>query len=382
MLRACAVFTVATGILAGHALKPAEPVVIKADLIGPYLYLNAEVNGKPVRLLIDSGAGLNVLSPEAADRLGIQGGTPVNASGAGSASVPARIVTLDSLKIGAAVQNKAPAVVVPLPGILGVDGLVGHGFIDTYVTTFDYEAKTLTFTPPSEFKVPSGFVEKELRIRENIPEVQMTIDGAVNWVKVDTGASDSLTLFDTFVEARDLRSKLKKARSGFGGGVGGMSVSENAKITGLNLAGSELPEMTATLSRLKSGAFADKESAGNLGAGILSRYTMILDYSRRKAYFKPNSSIGAPEKTNRSGLSTDFKNGAHTVLMVAKDSPAEKAGVKAGETIIGLNGKPAGDMHPMEMWSVWRHPAGTKLILKVQTKEGEERLVEITLADY
>ncbi len=372
---------VALTLLTGHVLKPAEPVSIKADLIGPYFYVNGEVNGKPVRLAVDSGAGLNVLTPKAAERLGITGGSAIDASGAGTAPVKAKLVTLDSIKVGGAELKKSAAVVVGLPEILEADGLVGYGFLQSFVMTFDYEKSTLTFTKPDEFKAPSGFIETPLRVRGNISEVKMTVDDTEGWVKVDTGASDTLTLFDSFVESRELRERLPDVKEVQGMmGVGGAIASDQAKIKGLILAGVDLPEMTISMSRQKSGAFADSEAIGNLGADILRRFTVILDYAHSKAYFKRNANFDAPTLHNRSGIVLNFDGKEHKVLGVQDGSVGKAAGIVAGDVVTEVDGKPVGKMRAFDVWGALRQKAGTKVKLKLKAKDGKEREVTLTLA--
>lgn len=376
------VSTAVVALLAAHVVAPPDPVTIQAELKGPYFYVNAEANGKPLRLAVDSGAGMNLLTPAAADRLGIKGGTPVNANGVGNSSVAAKIVDMESLKIGNATQNHPQAVVIALPEVLEVDGLVGYGFFSTFVTTLDYEKQQMTFTPPSEFKAPAGYIETPLRVRGNIPEVQMTVDGVEGWVKVDSGASDALTLFDDFVESRELRERLPDVREVLGMmGVGGGAAADEAKMKGLILAGFELPDMMISMSKQKKGAFADKEAIGNLGGDILRRFTVILDYTHGKAYFKKNKNFDVPQLYNRTGIALLYAAKQHKVIGVRPGSVGEKSGVVVGETILAVNGTPVEKLHPLDVWAALRAPAGTKVKLKIRNKQGKERDTDLTLAD-
>lgn len=366
-------------MLAALTMLLVQPAAIPVEMVGPYLVVPTKVNGQTLRLLVDSGAGMNVLTNAAAKRLGIEGGTPVQASGVGNASVSARIVSLKSLQIGDLPATASSAVVIDLPAALEVDGLIGYGVLSSFVTTIDYEKSTIRFQPAGQFKAPSEFTPTSLRIRSNIPEVPMIIDGVETWCKVDTGASDSLTLFDSFVESRGMRTKLKTKPSLGGMGVGGFSSGEMAEMSGIKLAGNELPIFSVTLSRQSKGAFADKGSSGNLGADVLRRFTVILDYAGEKAYFKKNANFGAPYATNRSGAAVLFDGKVHRVRLVSKDSAAAEVGIKAGDLIRAVDGVSVEKMKAMEVWSALRRPAGTKVKLSIETTAGEKRDVELTL---
>ncbi|MBX7131635.1 MAG: aspartyl protease family protein [Fimbriimonadaceae bacterium] len=355
------------------------PIEIQAERVGPYLVAPAVINGSPVRLLLDSGAGMNVLTNASAKRLGIEGGTPVQASGVGDATVTARIVSLTSLAFGNETGKPSSAVVVDLPAILESDGLIGHGVLSSAITTIDYEKATLRFEPIAGWKAPAGFTAIPLRVRSNIPEVPMKIDGVETWCKVDSGASDALTLFSTFVESRGLRTKLKTKPSLGGMGVGGISTGETAEMSGIELAGHKLPSFTVTLSRQQKGAFADKDASGNLGADILRRFTVILDYKGEKAYFRKNAHFEQPFATNRSGAAVLFDGKEHRVRMVSKDSAAFDAGVKIGDRILAVDGKPVEQMKAMDVWAALRQPAGTKVRLTVQSGTDDRRDVELVL---
>jgi clan AA aspartic protease (TIGR02281 family) len=360
-----------------------QPVSVNAERTGAYLVLQATINGKPCRLLVDSGAGMNVLTTDAAKRLGIEGGTSISASGAGTKSVPAKIVKLASLKVGNADLKDAPAVVVELPPVLQADGLIGHGFLSHWVTKIDYEKATFEFTKPDEFKAPADFTSVPLRVRGNIPEVKMSVEGVEGWVKVDTGASDALTLFDGFVTKQGLREKFKNLETHISGfGVGGPIEGERTRVTSLKLAGNDLPPFTIMLSRQKTGAFADNEVMGNLGADILRRFTVIFDYAGSKAYFKRNANFDTLTLANRSGAAIDFDGKTHRVLEVLKGSPAEKAGLVKDDVILAIDGKMTSDMRALEVWSALRRSPGTHIKLLVQGNDGKQREIDMTLQDF
>ncbi len=355
----------------------------KVALIGPYFTVDAKINGQAARLTVDTGAGMNVLTPKAADRLGLKGGVPVTARGVGSEGVPARIVTLESFVVEGTPNAKPQAVVIPLPEILQTDGLVGHGFLSAYIARFDYAGGQLDFIAPGEFRPPAGLVETPLRVRGNIPEIQMTIEGVEGWVKLDTGANENLALFKSFIDAQKLREKLPNIRPSFGGrDVGGAAPADQTTLRGMRLAGFDLPPMTVSLSKQTAGAFADAGAIANLGAGILRRFVFVLDYRAGKAYFQKSRLFDEPERRDRFGAFLDFDASGHRVLAVREGSPAAALKISPGDRLLAMNGRPVDSEPALAIWEKLRQPAGTKVSLRLRSAGGEERTVEAVLADF
>lgn len=69
-------------------------IVVPATRVGNYFFVEAKINGQSLQLIVDSGAGLNVLTRAAADKLKITGGIDVQANGIGKDTTPAKIVTI------------------------------------------------------------------------------------------------------------------------------------------------------------------------------------------------------------------------------------------------------------------------------------------------
>ncbi len=67
-----------------------------------------------------------------------------------------------------------------------------------------------------------------------------------------------------------------------------------------------------------------------------------------------------------------------TVLEVFPGSPAERAGLQPGDTIVGVDGQPVGDMKVEDVVKLVRGPAGTPVTLRVQ-RAGSGRQEDLTL---
>src|SRR5438067_7599517 len=113
---------------AGGALAP-------LDIDGGRLVVSARLDGKPYRMVLDTGASITSISTEAARELGIEavGDTQINDH------IPAKLGVLHSLSIGVAEHADVTVVIVDMPnardsavafqGILGLDVLAHHDIV-------------------------------------------------------------------------------------------------------------------------------------------------------------------------------------------------------------------------------------------------------------
>lgn len=242
----------ALGLIA-HTPAPAQdtgPASLPITIHGVYVYVNATVNDKPATLVLDSGAGINVITPEAAKRLGVEPGKDLtNVNGAGGAAPPVRTAVIGSIGVGATRTTNQPAALIPLPDALPCDGLIGTPFFRRWVVTIDYAKSRLTLTDPPSFRPPGGAVPFPLRFKDETPHVEASADGRKGWFMIDTGAGDSVTLFAPFVEKQQLRGKYSPAiRTVTGRGVGGLIYGEVTRLPEFAIGDFRLKRPTVTLS--------------------------------------------------------------------------------------------------------------------------------------
>ncbi|MES2465067.1 MAG: aspartyl protease family protein [Armatimonadota bacterium] len=351
-------------------------------LIGSHLYVEGKVNGKPARFVLDSGAGANILTPEAAERFGVPlKPQKVRAQGAGT--VEAGLATVGKIDIGQASLEEETVLVLSLPPQLEVDGLLGYGFFSRFAVTLDYEQGSLTLTSPEKFRAAPEAAVLPLKITGNIPFVEAEADGLKGLFQLDTGAAGSLILFAPFVEKHGLRTRYSpRIETITGRGIGGLLRGELVRIPSLRLGNIVVRSLIADLSLQTSGSFHDKTAAGNIGAEILQRFTVTTDYHARKLYLTPNRRFNDPFPQNRSGLAIDLNDFTYTVAAVVADSPGAEAGIKAGDTLLAIGGVRVDKLKSDGIREEFRRPAGTVLPLIVRSGANEKpRTITVTLRD-
>jgi predicted metalloprotease with PDZ domain len=76
---------------------------------------------------------------------------------------------------------------------------------------------------------------------------------------------------------------------------------------------------------------------GLIGNDILRRFNVILNYDRRDIYLVPNSHFNEPFDYSYTGIELYYIDGKILIGDVAKDSPAEKAGLQEGDMVVAVN---------------------------------------------
>ena len=117
----------------------------------------------------------------------------------------------------------------------------------------------------------------------------------------------------------------------------------------------------------------------------------LLDYAIRgmlsgldphSAYLNPEEfrelKVGTSGEFGGLGLEVGMENGFIKVISPIDDTPAQRAGVKAGDLIIRLDGNPVKGMNLNEAVKLMRGKPGAELLLTI-VRDGEDKPLEITV---
>jgi S1-C subfamily serine protease len=163
------------------------------------------------------------------------------------------------------------------------------------------------------------------------------------------------------------------------GAVGGMRVRNVATVKTLTLAGVDLHDVPAIFGDADNSALNSGDTSGNIGMPILSRFDLTTDYARNRILLKPRpDAVGAPFPKDRSGALARLADGVLTLAVVAPGSPAEAAGLKVGQKIAAVNGRPASELGVAGFTALRTGPAGETLALTL----ADGATVRLTLKDY
>jgi hypothetical protein len=367
----------------------AAAATVPFELINSHIYVQVKLNGRgPYRLLCDTG-GTNIITPRVAAELGVK--VPDKPAGvrAGDSSDDISLTQLERLEIGDAFIERPKFYVFPLDTFSNVEGipalgLVGYQVFKRFVVRIDYEARRLTLIEPESFQYNGTGTAVPFRFNEHLPQVDGEIDAIKGAFDIDTGSRSSLDLFAPFVDQHKLRNKYRARFQGVTGwGVTGPSRSALARAQVLKLGAVEIKRPVTELALQARGAFGDESGAGRVGAGVLQRFNLVFDYGRRLIYFERNVNDPLPDVFDRTGMWINLTEGGRSfdVVDVMAGSPAERAGLQAGDHLLAVDGKNADAWSLPELRRRFRTDAPGTTVKIVFERAGKVINAEFILRD-
>ncbi len=343
----------------GGQLTPLE--VLRVDLYGKRVWLTATVNQAELVFQFDSAAGASLLTPRAAERAGLQPDAWATAGGAGDKTIRIQVARGVTLRLGRVSWIAPSVVLIPLDNIdegtgRRADGLIGKDFLDRFVVEIDYAAGQMNLYDPSKYAYSGTGTSFPITLREGpIIEGQITMPGQVRLpcrLLVDAPFTGSLAFSRPFVEkhrlldaAGALTPQLLKSKMG---GVGGESLIHIGRVQSLTLGPYSFERPVSEFCLAEGGTLARSDIDGLLGAEILRRFRVIFDYPHLRMILEPaGGALNDAFEYDMSGLEIRAvapELRSFTVRRVHEGSPAAEAGVRVGDSITVINGRPVQEL--------------------------------------
>ena len=298
---------------------------------GDEVVVDVSVNGHPLRLLLDSGAGSSFVTAQAAQAAGLTMTGDLPALGYGGTSATG-VATAATVEIGSAVRLRGlPLHVVKDPNLAKllsdrgqVDGAIGYDVFTRFVVRIDYPGKRLTLSDPAAPPAPAapGTLTLPLKLENRTPTVLASVDGhAPARFLVDTGDAGEVHLYSQYAQANGLLPKPgdPHARTSVGMGVGGTLTETLTPAHTLSLGGQRLSGVTiATMSG--PGITQISTTAGGIGNLALHQFIATFDYAHNRLRLEPV----APPAPNSGGAGGEAKPAVyyprhHPRLLLADD---------------------------------------------------------------
>ncbi len=362
-------------------------VTVLLEVEGDHIFVEVNVNGKgPYRFLLDSGAGATIVSEDIADTLHLEVKKGLHAVGVGGAK-DMGAATLESLRIGAFRIDNLHVFVGDMDFLHSVfdrdvQGVLGFDLFVRAVVTIDFIGKHLILWDPDSFDYSGTGEVIQGKIKSNLLHIPGTLDNEFTGdFRVDTGAGGGVHLHAPFVKENDLTHRYHPHYSVEASGVGGEQKTLLVRVHSLALGKITIDAPLATLAQQQdSGALAMTDSLGTIGNGIWKKFTVIFDYPRNRLILEPNPKLKERMEINRTGFLLENKNGKKVVHTVFPGTPAEAAGIHAGDILLKINKIKASEITLEQVKRMLSGPVGTPMKLKFERK-GKILKAHLTLAE-
>ncbi len=262
-------------------------IVVPFELNADGIFFRLQIAGSSEHLWfsLDTGAGSSYLDSGVAKRLGLQTSGSGTVHGAGAGTVPVNFIELVTFELPGLTSSGHRVNTTDLTGLQGhhpMDGFLGYDFISRYVITLDYAAGKMTIAEPSTFLYSGSGGIFPIQFRGKWPYIKGTI--AVPGGKPETGeflvdsgsgdAVDDPAILKT-------TGPVRKVKTGVGLGEPGEGVIGRASY--LQLGSFRMNGPTAAC------CSGNPDDRRKIGTEVLRRFTVILDYTRDRMIFEPNS---------------------------------------------------------------------------------------------
>jgi PDZ domain len=256
------------------------------------------------------------------------------------------------------------------------EGTIGNDVLSRAVVAIDYARETVRIFDPNIYKYEGHGSAFPLSFGAGMPLIRARIDNPKGkQLEGDFGINTTLiagiVVSRKFSDAHHLfRSKGKIATAYDPQLTGGENVSL-FRLRYFKIGGSAADDTIAEVSSSKMAETDDPKLAGVIGARLLRRFNVVLDYPHRQIIFEPNSNFKNYDEEDKSGIALEASGPGWKTLEVAHvvpKSPAADAGIRTGDVIAGIDGEAAADISLASAREMFRQ-VGHKYKLLIQRGE-------------
>ncbi len=220
-----------------------------------------------------------------------------------------------------------------------IDGIIGYSVLSRYVVALDYDSSLISFHTQGEVRYPKGGWTFRPLIT-SLPIQNLAVKDADRYSPrflYDMGAGLCVLFSKEFIEDSSFLKKRKKLYTKQAEGIGGKIDMQLTVIKEVKLGPYKFRRVPVLIFDDIYNVMAYPYLSGLIGNDLLRRFNVIMDYSKQMFHLKPNSHFNDPFDYSYAGIELYLINGSIIVGDVAVGSPAEKAGLKEGDIVIGIN---------------------------------------------
>ncbi|MBE8712190.1 PDZ domain-containing protein [Sphingobacterium hungaricum] len=418
-------------------LKDNKVQTFSFELINNVVVVPVKINGVPLSFLLDTGVKETILFGNNQDSVDLENVYKVRFSGLGiEEGIEGLLALSNTIEVGESLidTNHNLYVVLSdqldLSAHLGVEinGIIGSKFFRDHLIEMDYVKKHIRIYP-KEYVIPENKLKKYEEIRITLerdrPYFQTSILLNKEWVEakllVDMGNTDALMLFPFTFE--DFEVAKPNVDDYIGKGFSGEIFGKRNRIDSYKIGKFTLRHPVVSYPDSSAVQFAKLAEGrkGSIGNQTLLRFNILIDYQKNRLLIRKNKYFGKPFYFNISGIDVkhdglvwektfinmqtqrerrDPNNSFNTVITfdtdkfnyqfslkpnyvvsgIRKNSPAEIAGVKVGDTLLKINGKHVRDLNLLEINSRLQKPSNHDMNLLL-LRNGEQLRVSFRLID-
>jgi len=369
----------------GHAqsfdlVKYRKHITIPFRIIRNMIVIRVRINDKgPFNFILDTGVGLMIITdPLLVDSINIPSKRIIKIPGLGEGDDAEAYITsplnidipgLVSDNVSAAILKKDHFNLSNYAGI-PIHGLLGYEFFADLAVKINFSDSTLSVSRPKDLHPYGKSFKVPLSIQDRKPYLHATVtypNGKQQDCKlvVDIGAGHPVSI-ENMVKVNGMPQKYIPANLGIG--LNGPINGYISRIKSIQIGKFKLDDVLASFPDTSEKIATSVPRDGNLGIGILKRFSVIFNYADSVMYLKPGLLKDEPFEHDMSGLEYYATGDDYQHVMISRVEPGsagDAIGLERGDEIISVNFRPVSKMTLEEIDALFKSRDNRSILLEI-----------------
>ncbi|MCP4246660.1 MAG: PDZ domain-containing protein [bacterium] len=346
--------------------------------------VDALIDGKgPYKFVVDTGAPGLFVSSRLAEELNLadhpdfggMGGQLLVAGPGGQGGIPATMHRVQSLQLGLADLRTLTTIALELPFPRHIVGVIGVGVFGDCMLTLDYPASRIVLARGELSPANGGDILDftQPRQRGSHPVIEVDVCGKPVDFTLDTGMTGWF--------------RFTKAAADICSFAHGPVAGPNARQVDREL----VTQVGRLKGRLRFGSYVidrphglvdgDDDVGSILGSRVLQEFTLTFDQKNKRLRFARDSKEPiVPPPYRVAGFLLQQEDPGFEVWGLMSGSPAEKAGLKNGDVVVEIDGRPVEEVFGWPAWDALLEGESIRLSYRA-TGKGEVRRIEVQVLE-
>jgi hypothetical protein len=369
-------------------------VTIPFRLVRNMVIVQLRINDKgPFNFILDTGVGIMVITdPKMIDSINITSPRTIKIFGLNGNSFEAFVTpnlhidlpNITSYGVSAAILKEDHFGLSNYAG-MPVHGLLGYDFFNSLAVKFSFNDSTITVSKPQYVRLLRKGFKIPITIEDRKPYMVARItmpNGRVmsNKLIIDIGAGHSISLENMLKVEGGLPQNFIAANLGVGltGPINGFI----SRINEIDLGKYKLKNVIASFPDMtninNNNPDASVKRDGNLGLGVLKRFTLILNYADNAMYIKPANTFKELFEHDMTGMEYYYAGEDFSHLVIGRVEPgsaADNVGLKPDDEITSINFRTIDRMNIEQIDALFRSREGRSLLLEVFRNKRYDKVI-------
>lgn len=220
-----------------------------------------------------------------------------------------------------------------------IDGIIGFSFLRQFIVKVDYDRNMIEIWSQGTIKYPrKGYLIHPTI--NGIPIFSASIEDnrlSLDKFFFDTGAGLCLLLSDDYVKDSAIFRPDKKMIITQVEGLGSKKEMRMTTVKRVTIGPYHFKNVPTHIFKDEFNVTSYPELGGLIGNDLLRRFNLVINYAENEIHLKPNGHFRDNFDYSYTGLGIYLSDGKVIIEDVLPNSPGEKAGLKPGDEILGID---------------------------------------------